>query len=117
MANFSHWTGKYAMNFEDYQDLAARTMNDSLSERDALSMTGLGLAGEAGETVELIKKHNFHGKELDREKLKAELGDVLWYLANMARSAGISLRSVAEGNIAKLRARYPQGFQNGGGIR
>lgn len=105
------------MNFDDYEELASRTMSKELTTRDALSMTGLGLAGEAGEAVELIKKHNFHGKELDLEKLKAELGDVLWYVANMSRAAGITLQSVAEGNIAKLQARYPDGFKRGGGIR
>lgn len=70
----------------------------------------LGLAGEAGETVDLLKKVLYHGKSLDREKLKLELGDVLFYLADIAEKYGIPLSEVAEGNVEKIDARYPTGF-------
>lgn len=69
-----------------------------------------GLTGESGEVADLIKKHFGHGHELDRDKLKKELGDVLWYLARLSAEFGILLSDVADSNIAKLRARYPNGF-------
>jgi NTP pyrophosphatase (non-canonical NTP hydrolase) len=98
------------MTFDEYQDLADRTRNKDLTLEQCLAMTGLGLGGEAGEAQDLVKKHLFHGHALDKEKLTKELGDVLWYVAVMANVIGVSLSEVAARNIAKLRARYPEGF-------
>jgi len=70
----------------------------------------MGLAGEAGEIIDLLKKHLGHGQPLDIEKAKKELGDVLWYVGALAADLGLSLSEVAEANKAKLRARYPAGF-------
>ena len=70
----------------------------------------LGLAGEAGETADMLKKHLFHGKPLNHDDVVKELGDVLWYVAGMATAIGISLDDVAQRNVDKLRARYPDGF-------
>ena len=98
------------MELNQYQTLADRTQRRDLPQRELLSMVGLGLSGEAGECSELVKKHLFHGHPLDREKVVKELGDVLWYLAAMAKLCDIPLSEVAETNITKLRARYPEGF-------
>lgn len=68
----------------------------------------LGLAGEAGEVVDLVKKHVFGLKPLDRTKLLEEIGDVLWYLALVCHAQGLDLESAMRTNIAKLRARYPR---------
>ncbi len=68
------------------------------------------LAGEAGEVTELYAKHLYHGKVLDVEKLKLELGDVLWYLADIARRHNIPLSEVAAANVDKIEKRYPTGF-------
>lgn len=95
------------MKFNEYQELAARTANEHDNE---LVNYGLGIAGEAGEVADLIKKAIFHGHVIDKVEIEKELGDVLWYLTNIARLAGLSLDDVAEANIAKLRKRYPQGF-------
>lgn len=81
-----------------------------VSDAQAWSLAGLGLAGEAGEVVELIKKHVHHGRGLDREKLLKELGDVLWYLTLATRLGGFTLSEVMDANIAKLRARFPDGW-------
>ncbi|MDQ5828208.1 MAG: nucleoside triphosphate pyrophosphohydrolase family protein, partial [Chloroflexota bacterium] len=75
-----------------------------------LTMTALGLAGEAGECSEAIKKHVFHGHPLDRDAMRDELGDVLWYLAMLADACGLRLDDIAAHNVGKLRARYPAGF-------
>ena len=98
------------MNFDDYQSLSARTINRDLSDRDRLAEAALGLAGEAGETADALKKHLFHGHPLDRDALAKEIGDVLWYVAAVCTAAGFSLDDVAAGNVAKLRARYLDGF-------
>lgn len=99
------------MNFEQYQAAAARTLSGNYDDpRNGLTLGGLGLAGESGEVIELLKKHLFHAQELDRDRLRKELGDVLWYLAAIATSADLDLDEVAEANIAKLRARFPDGF-------
>jgi NTP pyrophosphatase (non-canonical NTP hydrolase) len=80
-------------------------------------MPALGLAGEAGEYVELIKKWAYHSNPLDPEKAAKELGDVLWYVAVAAHTIGFDLSDIAARNVAKLRERYPEGFTPGGGVR
>lgn len=110
------------MTGNEYQKLAMRT-NDGLSgyrlrlvceNTDAdiadLLMGCLGLAGESGELLDLIKKWIFHEKPLDEEHAKKELGDVLWYCAEIAHSFGWNLDEIMQMNIDKLRARYPKGF-------
>ncbi len=100
------------ITFKEYQELAERTARrkpeDANQERYA--NFGMGLAGEAGEVCDYLKKVVFHGHELDKEKLAVELGDCLWYIATLANTAGISLEKVAEMNILKLKCRYPEGF-------
>lgn len=101
------------MKLNEYQELAARTMatrGPDFNMRDGLALCGLGLAGESGEVVELLKKHLFHGHQLDKEKVTKELGDVLWYLSQCARILDVTLEEVARKNIEKLAARYPAGF-------
>lgn len=102
--------GVSLMNMMDYQDLASRTANNNLGPQGLLTNCALGIAGEAGEVAGLIKKHVFHGHPLDKDALNKELGDVLWYVSQVARAAGIGLSDVAVRNINKLKARYPEGF-------
>lgn len=104
------------MNFDEYQHEAARTNNADLNPEQQLSMCSLGLGGEAGEFLELVKKYLYHGHELNRTKAVKELGDVLWYLSQSAKALGIPLGEVAEANIAKLRARYPKGFSSAASV-
>lgn len=95
---------------DEYQQLAARTLNDSLTPQGQLNNAALGLCGEAGEFTDLVKKHLFHGAELPREKALKELGDVLWYVAAACTALQASMGEVAQLNIDKLRARHPNGF-------
>ena len=97
------------MTLDEYQLLAARTIG-TRSHADQLSNMALGLAGEAGETADVLKKHLFHGRPLDSDELIKELGDVMWYVAGMATAIGASLDDVAQRNVEKLRKRYPDGF-------
>lgn len=98
------------MDFDAYQALAGRTSVEGRSDIDRLTNGALGLGGEAGEVVELVKKHRYHGHALDADGVKKELGDVLWYIAEVCSAVGLSMGDVAQHNIDKLRARYPEGF-------
>ncbi len=100
------------MTLDEYQALANRTEQKDRSIHDRFLQNALGIAGEAGEVADLIKKWKFHGHAYDRVKLMKELGDCLWYLAGLASCADLTLSEVAEANIAKLKARYPDGFSN-----
>ncbi len=100
------------MELNEYQKLALRTAGDHGDEQHRLMYTALGLNGEAGEVAEIIKKALFHGHDLDKEMLLKELGDVMWYVAVLADTLGLSLDEVGSENIAKLRRRYPDGFSS-----
>lgn len=97
------------MTGKGYQAKAMRTAS-SLS-RDNLLLNGvMGLNGEAGECIDLMKKTMFQGHELDKEKLLDELGDILWYVAITCEGLGITMDEAMTHNIEKLMKRYPDGF-------
>ena len=98
------------MKANEYQKEALRTLNPELNKRDVLINGVMGLCGDAGECIDIVKKHLAQGHALDREKLIKELGDVAWYLAETAYALDVDLESVLKGNLDKLRARYPEGF-------
>lgn len=75
-----------------------------------LNLGALGLAGEGGEVVDLIKKHLFHGKPLDRAKLIEELGDQLWYFQCCLEAIDATFEEVAQQNEQKGRKRFPHGW-------
>ncbi|EAC2891923.1 nucleotide pyrophosphohydrolase [Listeria monocytogenes] len=101
----------YGMTLNEYQQKAMRT-NTAQGKDDVMSLLNyaLGTAGEAGEVADIIKKHAFHGHKLSIDDLISELGDVLWYVSQLAMMLGVNLSDVAKDNIAKLEARYPDGF-------
>lgn len=76
------------------------------TSRERLMLAGMGLAGEAGEVCDEAKKVAFHGKEMNRDDLIKELGDVLWYYALFLSNEGITLDEVMEANVFKLCDRY-----------
>lgn len=97
------------MEFKEYQDLAGRTRNVEYYDRE-LANYALGMVCEAGEAGDILKKHIFHHHILDEYALRKELGDVLWYIANICNILRIDMGDIAEMNISKLKARYPEGF-------
>ena len=99
------------MTINEYQQLALRTLNPDLANRDVLINGVMGLCGEAGEAIDLVKKHLAQGHALDREALIDELGDVAWYLAETAHALDCDLETVLARNIEKLKERYPEGFE------
>ena len=122
------------MNFDEYQDAAKRTAGKQETAGEGQAMASMGLSGESSELFELflvqqetflaaarvsvraettvdgLKKNVFHAHPLDKEKLKKELGDLLWYTAVLADRCGLKLSEVAEANVEKLKKRYPAGF-------
>lgn len=105
------------MNVKQYQEQAARTLIkepgfEISGEQQMLNWCALGLAGEAGEVVEHIKKGVFHQHGVDRDRLGKELGDVLWYIAGLCSTLELDLGDVMQANIDKLKARYPDGFNS-----
>lgn len=99
------------MTINEYQQLAMTTLNKDLDKRDILINGVMGLCGEAGEAIDLVKKWLAQGHELNEEKLIKEIGDVAWYIAEIATALGVTLEDVLGKNIAKLKARYPNGFK------
>ena len=98
------------MTINEYQRLAMTTLNPNLDKKDVLINGVMGLCGEAGEAIDIVKKHLAQGHELDREKLIGELGDIAWYLAETATVLDVDLEDVLTRNIEKLKRRYPEGF-------
>lgn len=81
------------------------------SFNDLLTMGALGLAGETGEVVDMIKKYRFQKRGLDHHKLLLELGDVRWYMEIILDTLNSNMREIEEMNIEKLKKRYPNGFE------
>lgn len=98
------------MDINEYQKLAMTTLNPDLDKKDVLINGVMGLCGESGEAIDIVKKHLAQGHELDKENLAKELGDIAWYLAETATAIGYDLEDIFKMNIDKLRKRYPEGF-------
>ena len=107
------------MDLNEYQNLAKRTralyqegpdaVAPSAGDK-AITIMALGLTGESGELADHVKKYIGHGHPFDRDYVAKELGDILWYVANLADVLGIPLDDIGTANIEKLIARYPDGF-------
>lgn len=108
------------MTNEEYRELALRTAPDATALRNSITceqlvllLCAVGLPGETGEVCEIVKKHVFHGHpwtEETRARLVKELGDVEWYANLLRETIHTTPEYVHATNIAKLAARYPEGF-------
>lgn len=97
------------MNMNEYQKLAARTIDQELLNWELESHALHGMVGEIGELHGIYQKV-YQGHEADEEHLKKELGDLLWFIAEYCTANGWNLNDIARMNIDKLKARYPEGF-------
>lgn len=98
------------MTPNEYQQATLRTAPTELLP-DQLLLNGLmGLNGEAGECIDIMKKYLFQGHPMDTEHIAKELGDVAWYLAISAYAIDYNLETILQMNVDKLKARYPDGF-------
>lgn len=104
------------MTGNEYQKLAMTTLNPQLSKRDILINSVMGLCGESGEAIGIVKKWMAHGHELDKDHLAKELGDIAWYLAEAATALDMDLEDILQANIEKLKKRYPEGFSSSASV-
>ena len=101
------------MQVNEYQTLAMKTLNPELSRKDVLINSVMGLCGESGEAIDIVKKWLAQGHELDKAHLAKELGDIAWYLAEAATALDMDLEDIFQADIEKLKKRYPDGFAAG----
>ena len=104
------------MEINDYQKLALKTLNKNLDKKEILINSVMGLCGESGEAIDLVKKHLYQGHELNKELFAKELGDIAWYLAEAAHTINMDLDDIFKMNIEKLEKRYPNGFNQNNSI-
>ena len=104
------------MQVNEYQKAAVETLNPALNQKEVLINSVMGLCGEFGEAIDIVKKWLMQGHELDKEHLVKELGDVAWYLAEAATALDIPLEAVFQGSLDKLRQRFPNGFDTGASV-
>lgn len=102
--------GQQGFTANEYQRQAMTFLNPKLNRKDVLTNGVMGLCGESGEAIDIVKKHLHQGHELDKEKLAGELGDIAWYLAETAWALDIPLEKILRQNLEKLKSRYPDGF-------
>lgn len=98
------------MDANEYQKRAMTTLNPALGKKDVLINSVMGLCGESGEAIDIVKKWLAQGHALDKEHLAKELGDIAWYLAEAATALDLSLGDILQANLDKLEKRYPDGF-------
>lgn len=97
------------MTLDNYQRLASRTINDKLMPTQIENHALFGLASELGEIHGIYQK-KYQGHEVSRTRVFSELGDLLWFAAELCTVNNVTLGQVAEANIKKLIKRYPDGF-------
>lgn len=101
---------RFESNTEIFQREARRSLRDDLPYEAMCSNMCMGLAGEIGEVIDIMKKYIYQGKDLDITDVIEEVGDVLWYIANFCNVNNITMDECMESNIKKLRKRFPNGF-------
>jgi NTP pyrophosphatase (non-canonical NTP hydrolase) len=100
------------MNTKQYQQEVKRTLNYNVSANEIISMLCMGIAGEVGELIGQLKKNIYHNHPVDRNNIILEIGDLMWYIANLCNRFNINLEKVFDKNIEKLMLRYPDGFNS-----
>ena len=97
------------MDLKEYQELCKKTAKKFETDEKEILTWGLGIAGEAGDVASCIKKTFAHDND-QKEGIKENLGDTLWYCAMICNFFGWDFQEILEQNIAKLEKRYPGGF-------
>lgn len=98
------------MDLKEYQLFTSIGIHPASEGKDLLVGFALGLAGESGEVIDAIKKRVYHGrtKDITIEHIEEELGDVMWYIANICNALDLDINEVLLKNVTKLKNRYPQ---------
>ena len=98
------------MEIREFQKLSTRTLNMELSKEQLISNMIFGANGELGEVTDILKKHLFHSHKLDQGHLAEEIGDVMFYLVNLATIFNFNMEDILQANVHKLKKRYPHEF-------
>ena len=98
------------MNIIEYQKRSKRTLNNDLTEEQLISNMVMGILGESGEVVDILKKWMYQGHVLKLNDIEEELGDVMFYIVNLCNLLGLELQDAINNNYNKLLRRYPEGF-------
>ena len=100
------------MTLKEYQEFASKGILPVGQGKNGAIHFALGLAGETGEVCDIIKKREFHGRDIPVEDIKKELGDVMWYVANLCNAFHFSIEEVIAYNVQKLTKRYGDVYQS-----
>ena len=100
------------MTLKEYQEFASKGILPAGQGKNGAIHFALGLAGETGEVCDIIKKREFHGRDIPVEDIKKELGDVMWYVANLCNAFHFSIEDVIADNVQKLTKRYGEVYQS-----
>ncbi len=98
------------MDIKEYQKKCNRTVKDFENDREKILTWGLGIAGEAGDVASCIKKTYIHDND-QKDGIKENMGDVLWYIAVICNYFGWNMEDLFKENMEKLEKRYPNGFK------
>lgn len=103
------------MNVKDYFNFAKEGLDKNSSGNKSLDILycAVGMTCEVGEVIDHVNKHTFHSNEINKTKLISELGDLMWYTFNLMRLLDVKFSDVINGNIIKLKIRYPNGRSKG----
>lgn len=99
------------MNIRDYQTLSVRTMNKELTKEQQISNMVFGANGELGEVTDILKKYLYQGHRINKQHLAEEIGDTLFYIVNLCTLFSLDIEDILQGNVDKLRKRFPNGFE------
>ena len=108
--------GELKMTNDDFAKHVARLFIKPEDSMGRMVHASMGIAGEAGEVVDAVKKHWVYGKELDRENILEECGDLLFYITALLTETGFTLDDAMVANVAKLAKRYPTGYTDAAAI-
>lgn len=101
------------MNLEEYKVESARTVSPCFHHRKVPVGTLRGIIGvstEAGELLDAAKKALSYGIPVDKENIREEIGDIMWYINAILRSENWDMEEILQENIDKLKKRYPEQF-------
>lgn len=98
------------MEIKEFQKVSTRTMNENLKYREQIANMVFGLNGETGEVTDVLKKNLYHGHILDIKHLEEEIGDVMFYIVNLATLFGLDMETILQKNVDKLSKRYKEKF-------
>lgn len=98
------------MDLKTFQEVSTRTFNANLTHNEKLCNCVAGIFGEGGEVADIIKKYLFQGHSFDKEHLTEEIGDLMFYIVNLANVLNLDMELILEANVDKLKKRFPDGF-------